>query len=183
MREVPVFFRRQRIVRSIRALRERALKRRVLLFAVFAAIAGGLMLPALADEKTVNATVTAVLISVSVNPTAVSYGTLPVGTTNATPTPGSFTATNTGNVNENFSLRGASTANWALGPTAGANTYVHRFGTSSGAVNTALSGSNQAVLAGVVPSGNGDIFLKMDLPTSSTFSSQQTAAVIVVATQ
>jgi len=74
-----------------------------------------LTLQAEADEqKTVNATVTALLISINVSPTSVDYGTQAVGATNVAPSPAFFSVTNTGNVNEKFAIKGADTANWSL---------------------------------------------------------------------
>jgi len=144
-----------------------------------------LTLQAEADEqKTVNATVTALLISINVSPTLVEYGTQVVGATNVAPSPAFFGVTNTGNVNEKFMIKGADTANWALAGGAGTDAYVHRYSTSGSPGSfVALTTTNQTMFSSVVPTGGIDVYLNMDLPTVTTAGGSQTAAVTVIATQ
>lgn len=153
--------------------------------AAFAAITGSLTLTAVAENPaTVNATVTALTISVSVSPNSVAYGTRQVGTADAIPSPAFFTATNNGNVNENFAIRGSDTAAWELNGTAGPDTYVHRFSTGSqGPWTTLDETTSSSLVSGVTPTGNVQVFLNMDLPTSTTANGQQNAAVTIIATQ
>ncbi len=88
-----------------------------------------------ANEAGVAATVTVQNISVSVSDGTVVYGTLPVNTAKST-LAGELndlqTATNNGNVTENFNIRGTDSGTWTLGATAGSNVYVHKFSTNSG---------------------------------------------------
>lgn len=85
-----------------------------------------LWLPSLAQsEGTITATITVQEIAVSVSPTSINYGTLSFETSkrsDALAAPVTFTATNTGNINEDLKVRGADATftggSWSIQDTA-----------------------------------------------------------------
>lgn len=139
---------------------------------------------------TVAATVTAQNISVSISTGTVTYGTLAANTsksTIATDLNDTQTATNNGNVAEDFTIKGQNSTNWTLSGTAGVDTYVHQFCVSSCTTPptnfTALTTSNQALGAGnVAASGTQNFDLRITTPTSSSVTTQQSVDVTVTAT-
>lgn len=142
-----------------------------------------------ATTGTVTATVTAQNISVSVTSGTVTYGTLASSTsksTIATDLNDTQTATNNGNVAEDFTIKGQNSANWTLSGTAGVDTYVHQFCVSSCTTPptnfTALTTSNQSLGAGnVAASGTQNFDLRITTPTSSSVTTQQSVDVTVTA--
>src|SRR4051812_19098481 len=79
---------------------------------------------------TVAATVTLQNVSVSVSDGSVSYGTLATNTTKTTLSGGlndQQTATNAGNVAEDFNIKGQNSTDWTLGSTAASDQYIHKF--------------------------------------------------------
>jgi hypothetical protein len=168
-------------------LKEEIMKRlTVFLFALFALILS-LTLTAAADTSaTVNARVTALVISVSIDRQFMDYDLQQLGATNVIPTPASFRVTNNGSVNERFEIKGANTAAWTLSTDGapGNNKYVHKFSLSSGGSFNNL-GPDYVPLFGttsIAPNGNLDVFLKMDMPTTTSTFAQQSAPVSVLAT-
>ena len=135
-------------------------------------------------EATVNATVTPGFVAVSVNPGLVEYGTVNLGDTEVLPNPETFTATNDGTVNSDFLIRGADTDNgWTLASTVGADQYVHEASPNGFTFTIVLSTTAVSLQPTfVAPSTSATVSLRMDLPTSSTSSLEQIAAVTIVAT-
>jgi len=129
----------------------------------------------------VSVTVTAKNISISVSPGTYNYGALALGTT--TETASTFTATNEGNVTENFLISGTDTADWTLAGTAGADQYEHDWKQGSGSY-TALATGNQAA-GGPVAAGNSlsSYKFQIHMPTSSTSFAQQATTVTFMATE
>lgn len=138
-----------------------------------------------ADEASVTATVTVQNISVSVADGAVSYGTLAVNTSAGTNGSDTQTATNDGNVTADLNIRGQNTAAWTLSGTAGANTYIHRFCTTSCASPptsyTPLTTSYQTLASAVTASGTQTFDLYITTPTSSSSYTAQNVDVTVQA--
>ena len=137
------------------------------------------------DTASVGATVTVQNISVSVSDGVVAYGTLAVNTTKST-LAGELndlqTATNDGNVTENFNIRGQNSANWTLGASAGADQYVHKFSTNSGTTWTALTTPGYLTLATGKTAGQTQTFdLQITTPTATTNYTQQSVDVTVQA--
>lgn len=134
---------------------------------------------------TVTSTVTVQNVSVSVSSGTVSYGTLATNTSLSTlASPGlgdQQTATNNGNVAEDFNVKGQDSANWIL-DTANSTLdhYIHKFcvascGTDASPTNfTALTTSYAALGAGnVATSGTQTFDLRITTPqTSDNFTSQ-----------
>src|SRR3989344_3706482 len=138
-----------------------------------------------ADTGAVTATVTVQNISVSIFDGTVTYGTLSNNATADTTSGGlndSQTATNDGNVTENFNIRGANSASWTLAGTNGSDIYRHRFCTSDcdGTPTwNALTTSYQTLATGVATSGNQVFDLEIQTPNPSTVYTQQSVDVTV----
>ena len=142
-----------------------------------------------ASTGTVAATVTAQNISVSVTSGTVAYGTLAANSTKstiATDLNDTQTATNNGNVAEDFTIKGQNSGNWTLGAAAGVDTYVEQFCVSSCTTPptnfTALTTSNQPLGAGNLAANGTQTFdLRINTPTSSSVTTQQSVDVTITA--
>lgn len=140
-----------------------------------------------AQTANVTASVTVGAVSVSVDPGSFDYGTRPYNTSIE-----SFNVLSSNNIKAtvggvvtDLDIKGATTTAWTLAGTAGENTYVHAFATSTN-ISTQPTGytpltTTNAVLATHVPIG-GDIFfgLKITTPTAGT-GTQQSAVVTLTA--
>lgn len=139
------------------------------------------------SEATVGATVTIQEVSVSVSDGAVTYGTQETSTTVDTTTGGvddSQTATNDGNVTEDFNIRGHDTASWTLASSAGSDQYFHNFCTSScdSSPTWSATSTTYQTLATGVASGDNQIFdLQLGTPTSTSDFTQQNTDITVQA--
>ena len=161
------------------------MKRLLIVVGLVVGLGFGVVGYATAQEASVSATVTPQLVAVSVDPTSVAYGTLAVNTTDNLPTAASFDATNDGNVNADFVIKGSNTTpdNWTLAATAGSATYVHRFSsTGSGGTFTALTLTNQTLASAITAGSFQTVHLNLDMPTATTATAEQTASVTVLAT-
>lgn len=159
--------------------------------------------PALAaTEEGVTATVTPQLVSVTVDVSSVGYGTQNLSTTDNKPTGDpEITATNNGNVAENFTIKGddatASGSTWTLSTTAGASAYVHKYNADTGGTypdlsSVALDKTGKSLSTGVsggtsctttCTGGGSEAFkLRMDTPTSTSSFAEHSTTVTVVAT-
>lgn len=169
----------------------------VLLLPMFVLVLGASRVFA-ADTGTVSATVTPQNISVSVADAAIAYGVLTLSSVEDTTSGGvndSQTATNDGNVTEDFNIKGANTTGgtaWTLAATIGADQYKHSFCTTgggapdpcdSGPTFTALTTSYVSLATAVSTSGTQLFDLKIDAPSSSTDFVEKTATVTVQAVQ
>jgi len=140
-----------------------------------------------ATEGTVTVTIESATVSVSVNPTSVSYGVVGQDKTGLVPggDPTIF-AQNTGNWWAGFQIKGAdTTGGWILSDAAGPDAYVHYFsqGTPTMVVYNPLSSSYQN-LGGTSYSPYQVTFfkLRMDTPTESAFMGTQNTTVTVMVT-
>ena len=140
------------------------------------------------SSATVAATVTVQNISISVGSGTVSYGTLGSNTAESTISSDlndTQTATNTGNVAEDFNIKGQDSAGWTLSASTGSNQYVHKFCTStcgSPPTNfTALTTSYQALASNVGSNGTQKFDLQITTPNPSTVFTQQSVDVTVQA--
>lgn len=154
-----------------------------------AAILASAAIPALAaDTAGVSATVTPQLISVSVSPGSVAYGTVPLSQTDVAPSPDSvITATNNGNVTEKFEIKGANSTTWTLSDVAvAANTFMHKFGLWNGVTLGALTALHnttyKTLQASVGAGGTQDFKLRISTPTSTTTYATESTSVTVLAT-
>ncbi len=162
----------------------------IILLTALAGIMVGL--PALAaDTATVTATVTVQNLSVSVSDSAVAYGIMEVNTWKSTLS-GELndmqTATNNGNVEEDFNIKGQNSANWTLASAPGSEQYTHEFcndtdnDCSSPPTNyTALTTNYQTLDTGIPVSGTVDFQLRLGTPTATNNYTQQSVDVTVQA--
>ena len=144
-----------------------------------------------ADEATVTATVTVQDIQVSVADGTVTYGTLGQNSTKGTHSGDlndTQTATNSGNITENFNIKAiadASTPNWTIGATASSDIYVHQFCTASCTTPptnyTALTTNYTTLATGIEASGNQTFDLYINTPNPSSVYTEQSVSVTVQA--
>lgn len=143
-----------------------------------------------ATEAGVAATVTVENIAISVADGVVTYGTLVVNTSKDTTASGlndSQIATNDGNVNADFNIKGVDSANWTLEAAAGADQYKHEFcrgdtGTCDATPTFTALTTDYAVLdTGVTALGTQDFDLRITTPTSSSNFDAQNVNVTVQA--
>jgi len=143
-----------------------------------------------AGTADVTATVTAELISVSVDDGSVAYGALPLNTSEDTVTlTDTQTATNDGNVNVDLGVRSSDAASagtpWNLAASAGVDAFTHEFSTNSGSTWTDFNADNatySSIATGVASTGTQDFDLQVGTPTSSTDTVEHTITVTVQAT-
>jgi len=141
-----------------------------------------------ADSATVNATVTAQNISVTVSSGTIAYGILPVNTSKSTIAAdlnALQTATNTGNVAEDLNIKGANSTAWTLAATPGAEQYTHKFCTTTCTTPptnfTALTTNYQTLGTDIATSGTKTFDLQITTPTSTAVFTPQNVDVIVQA--
>lgn len=142
-------------------------------------------------------TASSAVISVTVSDGNVAYGILPTNTSKTT-LPDELndaqTATNDGNVTENFNIKGMDAAGggctWILSSTNGSNRYVHQFcndndfDCSNPPTNyTALTTTYQTLDTGIPVNGSVQIQLRLTTPTSSSCYGQQSVNVTIQAVQ
>jgi hypothetical protein len=145
---------------------------------------------AFASTATVAATVTVQNIALTVADGTVAYGTIPSNTTRSTCSGelnDAQTVTNTGNVSENFLIRGQNSANWTLASTAGSNQYVHKAlngacTTFPGTGTITLTTTNQTLATGIAPNGTATLNLQVNTPNPSTVFTQQSVDATLTAT-
>ena len=175
--------------------------RKIAALAGAVALIAASVLPVFAQNTgVVTATVTPQLISVSVSPGSVAYGIMALSASDASRTvklSGTITATNNGNVAENFNIKGSDATGgstpWTLSDTppdvgaVGANTYVHDFDNTTGgsfveAEDKSLNSNTYKALATNVAatSGTANLELQMNMPTSSTDASAQKSTTVTV---
>jgi hypothetical protein len=135
-----------------------------------------------AEEETVNATVTPVVITILVSPTSVDYGALQPLTTGNIPSPSSVSVQNKGSVLENIQIKGAHSTDWTLAATPGENQFTHYFSTNNSTFTKMTTGF-QSLASNVAVDGIISLFLRLDMPTSTTSTAQQTLPVHLLATQ
>ena len=139
-----------------------------------------------ATTASVTATVTVENISVSVTDGTVSYGTLGLNSSAGTNGTDTQTASNDGNVAEDFNLKGSDSAAWTL-DTANSTTdhYMHKFCTAtcaSAPTNyTGLTTSYQALASNVAALGNQTFDLYITTPQTSSVYTAQSVDVTVQA--
>jgi len=165
------------------------MKRRILALVVALALVA-LVVPAAvfaADTGTVTCTVTATLVSVTVTDGNIAYGALALGANITTiALTDTQTATNSGTVAENFTIKSSNATriggtNWTLAGTIGSNQYKHEFSINSGSSWTAMTTSYQTLKTNVAASGNQTFDLQITMPSSTTDYLEHTITVTVMA--
>jgi hypothetical protein len=144
-----------------------------------------------ADTGTVTATVKVQNIAISVADGSIAYGTLVAGGTKDTTASGvddSQTATNTGNVAEDFNIKGANVSNgctWTLAATQGSEQYFHKFcnngNCDSSPTWTALTTNYATLATNKSPNGTQEFDLQIGVPSSTSCTSEATVEVTVQA--
>lgn len=141
-----------------------------------------------ATTAVVTATVTPQNISITLTTDgSVAYGTQTLSSTADTTSNGvndTETVQNNGNVTEDFDIKGANSAAWTLGATAGSNQYAHKFCITtcdSSPTWTALTTNDQVLAASVAASGTQAFDLQLLVPTSTSSYTQQSLSVTVTA--
>ena len=144
-----------------------------------------------ATTAVVSATVTVTNISVTLDTDgAVAYGTIGQNSTKDTTTGGegvndTESVQNTGNVNENFTIEGASTAAWTLTTAAvGSDTYNHSWCTATCDTTPTWNPFNatpEALASAIAPAASQTFDLRINSPNPSTVFTQQTAGVTITA--
>jgi hypothetical protein len=140
-------------------------------------------------------TASAVIVSVSVSDGNVDYGIMPTNTSKSTIDLNDMqTATNDGNVTENFNIKGQDATGggctWTLASTNGIDQYVHQFcnatdyDCSNPPTNyVALTTTYQTLKTGIPPNGTVKIHLRLTTPTQTSCYGQQSVNVTIQAVQ
>lgn len=142
-----------------------------------------------ADSADVTARVRVQNISVTVSDGFVDYGALPLSGDEDTTSNGindSQTATNNGNLTEDFNIEGSDSAAWDLHTSVGTDQYVHNFCTSNCDASptwTNLATSSYATLAtGITTSTPDQVFdLQILVPSATGDTNEQSVDVTVQA--
>ncbi len=134
---------------------------------------------------TVTATVTVQNISVSVSSGTISWGTLGSNTASSTNAAYTQTATNNGNVAEDFNIKGQNSTNWTLAGTNGTDQYVQKYCTATCGTAptnyTALTTNYQTLATNKAASGTQTFDLYILTPNPSTVFTQQSVDITVQA--
>lgn len=168
---------------------EKGYTRKLFVAAVLSSLA---VIPAVSafasTTASVAATVTTQNISVSVTDGSVSYGTLSPGGSKSTISSDlndTQTATNDGNVAEDFNIKGQNTANWTLSATSGTDQYSHKFCTGTCGTPptnfTALTTNYQSLASNKAAAATQTFDLQITVPSPSTVYTQQSVDVTVQA--
>lgn len=131
------------------------------------------------DQITVTVTVPTVL-SVSLSPDTWAIGNVALSETAETE-PDYFTATNNGNVTEDFSIVSGNSTNWTCGAAAGNNTFaMEAKGGDLGDTWTAINTSKTLETDLVKTTGSVPFGLRFSAPTDTTFIGVQQSITITV---
>lgn len=161
-------------------------KRLLVLCAAVITIAAVLTITASAQtEGTVDATITSKVIAISVSPDELVYSSVEPKATKLKPSPDHFDVETVGSENVILSIRGSNTEDWTLHTSPGPNQYVHKFARGSGASFVALGTEAQPYFGTNIlpPDSVFNVFLELDMPTTTTTFDVQTANVTVIATE
>ena len=149
-----------------------------------------LAVPVLAgDTAVIDVNVSTKLISLTVTPTSIDYGVLSENVESSLSD--EIQITNDGNVNEDFSIKGADATTsdgggntWTLSSSnSGTNNYVHEYFEPPYSSSTAMTSSYQEFESGVVPSDKRRIKLRLTTPETNTVIGDYTTTVTVQATE
>jgi hypothetical protein len=147
------------------------------------------------DSATCNdfTTEAAAVISITLDQTSFDYGFVPDNTASSTLNlwaAAGITATNDGNVTEDFDIYSENTGNWTLAGATASDEYIHKFcndtdnDCSSPPTNyTALTTSPQTLKTGISSSGTMFFQLELTTPNPSTVYTEQSSVVTVQASQ
>jgi C1A family cysteine protease len=114
------------------------------------------------------------LVSVTVTPSSIAYGTVALGTSKNTTLGQHLTVTNSGGVTANFFIKSSDATrdggtNWTLVTGApGLNEFKHEFSINSGSNWTALMTGYQSLASGIAPNATQAFDLQITMPSSTT---------------
>ncbi len=138
-----------------------------------------------AATATVSATVTVQNISMTAANNTIAWGTLPVSTASSTNPAYTNTLTNTGNVAENFLVKGQNSANWTLGTAIGSDTYVESTCATSCTTAptgyTALTTTNATLASNIAAAATSPMDVYIKTPSSSTVYTSQSVDITITA--
>ena len=136
-----------------------------------------------ADTAQVSCTVTAQKIAVSVSSGSIAYGTVALGSSQDTITLGNTqTATNEGNVAEDFGIEGVDTTSWLLKTATGTDEYVHEISTDSGSSwHNIASSSYYSFATSVAANATSSFDLRLWVPSSTSDYDEQSPNVTIQA--
>ena len=126
-----------------------------------------------AESAGISVTVTLQSLGVSLDQSAWPIGTVVAG---ATAGPFAVVATNTGNVNEKFTIATSDSAGWTAGAASGVNVFVISAG------STVLTTSAQTLAASVAPAGTSNFNLNFTAPAAGSVVAAQSFTVTVACT-
>lgn len=161
-----------------------------LILTITAFIVFGFAVTNAANEQNITATVTFQQISLTATDGSIAYGTLAAGATKNTVTLSDpQTITNTGNVNEDFEIKGLATTtggtctHWTLlgTGTPGANEYGHEWSINAGTAWDRFSSTYEDFATNKAPAGTATLDLQITMPSSSDCQSAQNVDVTVLA--
>jgi C1A family cysteine protease len=127
------------------------------------------------------------LVSVTVTPSSIAYGTVALGTSKNTTLGQQFTVTNNGTVTANFLIKSSNATriggtNWTLVTgTPGLNEFKHEFSTNSGSNWTALMTGYQSLATGIAPNSTQVFDLQITMPSSTTDYLEHTITITILA--
>jgi hypothetical protein len=143
------------------------------------------------DTGSVAATVTGEVVAVTVEDGTVAYGTLsPNDTENTVTLVDTQVVTNTGNVAEDFTIKGTDVeGGWDIGPAADEDIYFHGWcidltaGCDAEGEYTAMTNGYTAFVSNKAAAGHTDLDLWIHVPTVNTKTAQQAVNVDILATE
>jgi len=143
------------------------------------------------DSGVIGATVTGEVVAVTVLDGTVAYESMAVNTTkNTVNMVDTQTITNTGNVAEDFTIKGTDVSGgWAIGPVASSDVYFHGScidltgGCDAAGEYAAMTNGYTALVSDKAPLGTTTLDLWINTPTVNTKTAQQAVNVTVLATK
>lgn len=149
-----------------------------------------------AESDTVTATVTAEVISVSLNQESIPFGVVATSDTQDTTSNGlgispdyTITATNNGSVIEDFHVQASDTSDWDLADSAGIDFYTMKYCTATCDSTPSWAGVGKQTTSTYVKfaddiavSSTQDMDMQIGTPTSTAIVTQQSSTITVMAT-
>ena len=130
------------------------------------------------------------LVSVTVTPSTIAYGTVALGTTKDTITLGQLlTVTNNGTVAENFKIKSSNATRsggttWTLAATVGNNIFTHKYSKTRPTptwLGMDVADTYYDLATNVAPNGTQTFDLQIGMPTSTTDYWEHTIIITILA--
>lgn len=127
-------------------------------------------------------------VSVTVTPATIAYGTVALGASKNTTLGQQLTVTNNGTVTADFRIKSSNATRdggttWALGATAGNNTFTHAFSTNGGGSWSlmGLADNYYPLASGIAPNATQVFDLQITMPSSTTDYLEHTIIITILA--